>query len=397
VTSYSRGGKGYDPLRAEKRETGKEEIRMSEEMAEGSARTPEQRREALAERVFGSAIGFMEILSIYVGDRLGFYRALADDGGATASQLADATGTNERYAREWLEQQAVAGILEVEDADAQPEERRYWLPEGHDEALLEHDSLYYVAPLAQQMVSMTRPLPAVLEAHRTGGGVPYPDYGEDMREGIAYANRPMFVNLMGSEWLPAVPDVHERLQADPTARVADIGCGTGWSSISIARAYPEVRVDGFDLDEDSIAEAKANAEAEGLTDRVSFQVRDAADPELSGRYDVAIAIECIHDMSQPVKALRAMRSMVGNDGAVLVVDERVGEVFSAPSDEIERLMYGYSVLHCLPVGMAEQPSAGTGTVMRPATLRRYATTAGFSGVEILPIENDLWRFYRLVT
>jgi 2-polyprenyl-3-methyl-5-hydroxy-6-metoxy-1,4-benzoquinol methylase len=370
---------------------------MSEEMAEGSARTPEQRKEALAERVFGSAIGFMEILSIYVGDRLGFYRALADDGGATASQLADATGTNERYMREWLEQQAVAGILEVEHEWAEPEARRYRLPEGHDEALLERDSLYYAAPLARQMVGLTRPLPAVLEAFRTGGGVPYPDYGDDMREGIAHANRTMFVNLMGTEWLPAVPDVHERLRADPPARVADIGCGAGWSSISIARAYPEVRVDGFDLDEDSIAEAKANGEAEGLTDRVSFQVRDAADPELSGRYDVAIAVECIHDMSRPVEALRAMRSMVGEDGAVLVVDERVGEDFKAPSDEIERLMYGFSIVHCLPVGMAEQPSAGTGTVMRPATLRRYATEAGFSGVEILPIENDLWRFYRLVT
>src|SRR5215217_9062009 len=292
-----------------------------------SVQSPEQRRDALVERIFGSSIGFMEILSIYVGDRLGFYQALVEDEGATASQLADATGTNERYAREWLEQQAVAGILEVEDERAEPQARRYLLPKGHDEVLMERDSLYYVAPLAQQMVGITRPLPAVLEAFRTGGGVPYPDYGEDLREGIAYGNRAMFVNLMGTEWLPAIPDVHERLQADPPARVADIGCGAGWSSISIAQAYPKVRVDGFDLDEDSIAEAKANAEAEDLTDRVTFQVRDAADPQLSGRYDLAIAIECIHDMGRPVEALRAMRSMSGNDGAVLVADERVGEVF----------------------------------------------------------------------
>jgi 2-polyprenyl-3-methyl-5-hydroxy-6-metoxy-1,4-benzoquinol methylase len=356
--------------------------------------SPEQRRDALVERIFASSIGFMEILSIYVGDRLGFFQVLVEDDGATASQLADATGTDGRYTREWLEQQAVAGILEVDEADALPEERRYRLPEGHEEVLLERDSLYYAAPLAQQMVSITRPLPAVLEAFKTGGGVPYPEYGEDMREGIAHANRTMFVNLMGTEWLPAIPDVHERLQADPPARVADIGCGTGWSSISMARAYPKVRVDGFDLEEGSIAEA--NAEAEGLTDRVTFQLRDAADPEFSGSYDLAIAIECIHDMSRPVEALRAMRSIVCNDGVVLVVDERVGEEFRAPSDETERLMYGYSIVHCLPVGMAEQPSAGTGTVMRPATLRHYATEAGFSGVEILPIDNELWRFYRLV-
>jgi 2-polyprenyl-3-methyl-5-hydroxy-6-metoxy-1,4-benzoquinol methylase len=370
---------------------------VSEDQTQGgSVQSPEQRRDALVGRIFGSCIEFMEILSIHVGESLGFYQALVEDEGATASQLADATATDERYAREWLEQQAVSAILEVDDADAQPEERRYRLPKGHDEVLLERDSLYYAAPLAQQMVSITRPLPAVLEAFKTGGGVPYTDYGEDMREGIAHANRTMFVNLMGTEWLPTISEAHKRLAADPPARVADIGCGVGWSSISIARAYPKVHVEGFDLDEGSIAQAKANAEAEDLTDRVTFQVRDVADPELSGRYDLAIAIECIHDMSRPVEALRAMRSMVGNHGVVLVVDERVGEEFKAPSDETERLMYGFSVLHCLPVGMAEQPSAATGTVMRPATLRHYATEAGFSGVEILPIEIDLWRFYRLV-
>lgn len=366
-------------------------------MEGGSVQSPEQRRDALVERIFGSSIEFMEILSIYVGDRLGFYRALADDGGATASQLADATGTNERYAREWLEQQAVAGILEVEDADAQPKERHYRLPEGHDEVLLARDSLYFMAPFARLLVGMTRPLPAVLEAFRTGGGVPYADYGEDIREGVAHANRPQFVNLLGTEWLPSVPDVHARLQADPPARVADVGCGSGWSSIAIARAYPKAQVDGFDLDEESVAAARANAEAEGLTDRVTFQLRDASDPELSGRYDLAIAIECVHDMARPVEALRAMRSMASEEGTTIVVDERVGEDFAAPSDEVERLMYGFSILHCLPVGMAEQPSAGTGTVMRPATLRRYATEAGFSGVEILPIENELWRFYQLVS
>jgi 2-polyprenyl-3-methyl-5-hydroxy-6-metoxy-1,4-benzoquinol methylase len=358
--------------------------------------TAEQRRDALVERIFENSVGFMELLSIYIGDRLGLYRALANNGEATATELASATGTHERYVREWLEQQTVAGILEVEDEKAEPEVRSYRLPQGHQEVLLERDSLNYLAPLAQQMVGVSRPLPALLEAFRTGGGVSYPEYGADMREGIAYGNRAMFVNLMGTEWLPSIPDVHERLQADPPARVADIGCGTGWSSIAIARAYPRARVDGFDLDESSVAEARTNAEAEALADRVAFHLRDAADPELSGRYDLAIAFECIHDMSRPVEALQAMRSLTGEDGAAIVVDERVAESFEAPSDEVERLMYGFSVLHCLPVGMAEQPSAATGTVMRPATLRRYATQAGYRDVEVLPIENDLWRFYRLV-
>jgi 2-polyprenyl-3-methyl-5-hydroxy-6-metoxy-1,4-benzoquinol methylase len=178
--------------------------------------------------------------------------------------------------------------------------------------------------------------------------------------------------------------------------VADIGCGTGWSSISIARAYPGARVDGYDLDEPSIDLARANAEHAGVADRVTFHVRDASDPALEGRYDLATAFECIHDMGRPVEALRAMRRMVGEEGAVIVADERVPDSFHAPGDDTERLMYGWSVLFCLPTGLADEPSVGTGTVMRPAILRRYATEAGYQEVEVLPIENELWRFYRLI-
>ena len=154
-----------------------------------------------------------------------------------------------------------------------------------------------------------------------------------------------------------------------------------------------MRVDGYDLDEPSIELARRNAEQAGVADRVSFHVRDAADPELSGSYDLATAFECVHDMGRPVEALRAMRRMVGEDGAVIVADERVADSFHAPGDDTERLMYGWSVLFCLPTGLADEPSVGT--VMRQQTLRRYATEAGYEDVEILPIENDLWRFYRL--
>jgi 2-polyprenyl-3-methyl-5-hydroxy-6-metoxy-1,4-benzoquinol methylase len=355
-----------------------------------------QQRDALVERLFGATLGMMDILTVYIGDCLGLYRVLADAGPLPSAELARRAGVNERYAREWLEQQASAGILDVDGTQGETSERRYSLSPGHAEALLDRDSLGYITPLAWQMLGVVRPLPAILQAFRTGEGVPYREYGTDMRKGIALANRALFVNLMGTDWLPAIPDVHERLQADPPARAVDVGCGTGWSSISIARAYPKVLVDGLDLDVDSIAEAKANAAAEGLEDRVIFQVRNAADADLAGRYDLAIAIECIHDMSQPVEALRAMRGLIKEGGTVLVVDERVGESFSAPGSDTERLYYGFSVLHCLPVGMAEQPSAGTGTVMRPDTLRRYAREAGFRDLEVLPIENEMWRFYRLV-
>jgi ubiquinone/menaquinone biosynthesis C-methylase UbiE len=184
--------------------------------------------------------------------------------------------------------------------------------------------------------------------------------------------------------------------ADPPARIADVACGGGWSSIAFARAYPNVRVDGFDLDEASIELARANAAEAGLPDdRVAFHVRDAGDPELAGRYDLVTIFEALHDMSNPVEALRTARGLAADDGAVLVVDERVADTFTAPGDDVERFMYGWSILLCLPTGMASQPSAATGTVMRADTMRRYAAEAGFSRVEVLPVEHDFFRLYRL--
>ncbi len=354
-----------------------------------------QARDRLAERVLESVIGSFDVASIYLGDRLGYYTAIADAGAMTAGELAARTGTYPRYAREWLEQQAVTGFLTVDDASLAPDERRYTLPPGHAEVLTDRDSLAYMAPSARQLIGSLAPLPAVLEAFRSGGGVDYTDYGPDIRDGIAEGNRALFVNLLGSDWFPAIPVIDRRLKADPPARVVDFGCGSGWSSITIARAYPTVHVDGFDLDTASVAQAQTNVTAEGLTDRVHIEERDAADPALAGRYDLACAFECIHDMAAPVGALRTMRRLVGDDGIVLVVDEAVAESFAAPGEWVERLMYGFSIFHCLPVGMTERPSAETGTVMRPDTLRRYAAEAGFRDMTIAPVTNDLWRFYLL--
>ena len=364
----------------------------------GSALTKqdEEQRGALVERIFHGGIAMLEMLSIYVGDRLGLYRALSRVGPSTAGELARAVGIHERYAREWLEQQAVAGIVEVVTENADGATRTYALAPGHAEVLLDRDSLNYLLPVTWAIPGLAATLPALLAAYRHGGGVPYSDYGAEFRSSIALLNRPMFLNQLGSEWLPAMPDVDRRLRADPPARVADIGCGTGWSSIAMARAYPKARVDGFDLDEPSITSARENAAESGIGDRLRFEARDAAVSGQPASYDLVTAFETIHDMSDPVAVLTKMRTLVAPGGAVLIADEKVAEAFAAPGDEVERFMYGWSVLHCLPVGRVDPPALGTGTVMRPEILRRYASQAGFSGVEILPIEHEFWRFYRLI-
>jgi SAM-dependent methyltransferase len=351
----------------------------------------ESSADALVERIVTATIGLFDLASVHLGDRLGLYRGLHAHGPATSAELAERTGTDERYVREWLEHQAVTGILALaEDSGG----RRYALPAGHADVLLDANSPTYAAPLGRQALGMLRPLPQLVDAFRTGAGIPYEAYGDDTREGIADLNRVMFVNELGSAWLPSITDVHERLEAG--ARVADLGCGTGWSSIAIARAYPSAAVDGFDADAASIEAARDNARGEGVDDRVHFHVADASDPSLAGSVELVTIFEALHDMARPVEALSNARRMLTTGGAVIVADERVAEQFAAPGDDLERLMYGFSVVHCLAVGRAgDEESAATGTAMRPDALRAYARAAGFRSVGVLPIENDFWRFYRL--
>jgi len=355
----------------------------------------EAARDALVERLFEAALGTFDLAALHVGERLGLYAALAG-GPLDAGELAAATGTAPRYVREWLEQQAVTGILAVDDPDVGEDERRYSLPGGHTEVLLHPESLAFMAPVARAMMGITAQAPRLLHAFRTGAGLSWEAYGADVREAQASMNRPLFANLLGPEWLASIPDVDARLRADPPARVADIAVGAGWSAIAMARAYPKIFVDGLDLDPSSIELARANLATSEVAGRVTFAVRDAADPGLAGRYDLATIFEAVHDFSQPVAVLRAVRNLLAPGASLLVADERVAERFTAPGDPIERFMYGWSFLLCLPNGLADEPSVGTGTVMRPDVLRRYATEAGFSRVDVLPIEADFWRFYRLL-
>jgi 2-polyprenyl-3-methyl-5-hydroxy-6-metoxy-1,4-benzoquinol methylase len=347
----------------------------------------------LADRLTSAVIGALEVAAVDLGDRLGWYRALAD-ASATAPQLAARTGTDPRYAREWLEQQAVAGYLTVDDVRAAPDERSYTLPEEHRAILVDAVDPMFMTPMARMVMAFTRNTARLAEVYRSGGGLSWEEMGDDAREGQAAANRPFFLGPLVTEVLPSLPEVDAVLRAG--GRVADVGCGMGWSSIGMATGYPTARVDGFDIDVPSLEQARRNAAESGVDDRVRFESADAGWLGMDAQYDVVTAFECIHDLPDPVAVLTAMRAMVRPGGTVLVVDERVAETFTAPGDDIERLMYGYSLTCCLPDSLSTEGSVGTGTVMRPATLAGYASAAGFAGVEVLPVEHDFFRFYRLV-
>ncbi|WP_205315124.1 methyltransferase domain-containing protein [Nonomuraea lactucae] len=348
----------------------------------------------LAERLFESAVGALELFSVYLGTELGLYRALSEHGPLTAQELSERAGIAPRYALEWLEQQAVAGFLET-DPDLPASERRYRLDPADARVLLEADDPMHVAPFAHLLAGVGGVISEVARAYRSGAGVPYESYGDAFRYGQGHMNRPAFTHELPTEWLDAMPDIADRLRTARTPRVADVGCGQGWSTIAMARAFPNARVDGVDVDAASIADARANAERAGLDDRVRLLQTDASRLSETGPYDLVTILEALHDLSRPVEFLRAARAALAEDGAVLVVDERVAERFTAPGDEVERMMYGWSVTHCLPTQLVDQPSAATGTVLREDTVRRYADEAGFSTCSVLPVENDFFRLYRL--
>ncbi len=258
---------------------------MAAEMT-GSADAAEPTLDDVAGRVFEATIAAFDILAIHIGDRLGLYRALAEGGPATAVELAARTRIHPRYAREWLEQQAATGLLVAENGVADGDARRFRVPAAVAEAFTERDSPYSVAPMATSLVACAGVMPELLEAYRTGGGVPWAAYGSDMVDAQGDFNRPWLLASLGSEYLPSIPDIDARLRADPPARVADVACGVGWASIAIARAYPKVHVDGFDFDRLSIERARSNAAEAGLTGRVEFHEGDAAESSDRGRFDL---------------------------------------------------------------------------------------------------------------
>ena len=351
----------------------------------------DRRRDELVDRLFGALLGGMELLSIDVGRRLGLYSALHDGGAATDAELAARTGISRRYATEWLEQQAVSWIVDVAEG---PEGRRYALPAAHADVLVVEEHPAHLMGVAPSLTGLALTVPAVTAAYREGTGVPYAAFGAEIRHGIGSFNRPMFTAELVN-WVRALPEVATRLEAGG-ARVLDLGCGTGWSAIALARAFPEVRVHGVDLDEASIEEARRHAEAAGLADRVTFEVGDAAELVVAEPVVLACVFEALHDMGRPVDVLRRVHAALAPGGAVLIGDERVADAFTAPGDDVERFMYGWSVLHCLPATLAEPGhDVANGTVLRERTVHGWARDAGFPGVRTLPIDNDFWRFYRL--
>ena len=273
--------------------------------------------EALTSRLLHSTMLTLEVFSIYLGKELGLYAALSSGARVTPPELARATGIAPRYAREWLEQQAVAGLLRVESSAPVADERRYWLPAEHLNVLVTEDHPAHLAPLTQMVAGIAGVLDRVVQAYRSGGGVPYALFGAAFRQEQASTGRHSW-RISSSAGFPrrrtCTSVSPRRDRAWPTS-----GCGAGWSTIAMARAYPKSDVYGFDADAASTADARANAAAAGV--KVAFETSDATLVADSGPFDLIVVLEALHDMSRPVEVLRALRGALGPNGTLLLADE----------------------------------------------------------------------------
>jgi SAM-dependent methyltransferase len=347
----------------------------------------------VTQRLSDATIGALELFGVHLGRQLGLYDVLDRRGPATAADLAARAAIDERYALEWLEQQAVAGFLVVDHASADADERRFALPVEHRGALVDPLDGDHVAPFAPMVVGIAQVLDEVADAYRQGTGVPYAHYGMDFRHGQGAINRPAFTTDLVKAWIPAVDGLATRLSLGAT--VVDIGTGHGWSAIAVACAWPSADVIGVDSDAASIDEARANAEQAGSPVRFVHTGDDGADLVALGPIDVAFIMEALHDMAQPAEVLRQVRGALSPDGIVVVADEAVAEAFTAPGDDLERMMYGWSITHCLPASRAEAPSAAVGTAIRPTTVAALAHDAGFTSCEVVDVDAGFFRLYRL--
>lgn len=337
-------------------------------------------------RVMGDTSAWMVTTMAAIGDRLGLWQALADTGAVTSAQLAERTGTVDRYVREWLASMASHGYLTYD-----PVTERFTLPPEHVPVLATEGPAYF-GGLHQALYGLASMLGPVTGAFRDGGGVPLTSYTDDWWHGLERFTNGWFDHLLPQVWLPALPEVHEALRRG--AEVADVGCGRGRALIRLAEAYPAGRYVGFDVHEESLAAARRSAEAAGVADRVRFECRDVS-TGIPGDYDVITTFDVIHDAADPQGMLNAIRGALRPHGRYICLDINASHRLQDNAGPLGAYFYGVSVLFCLTTSLA-QGGAGLGTCgFNEHTARRMCAEAGFGTVRRVDMENPFNILYEI--
>ena len=324
---------------------------------------------AFVNRVVDELGATLNAALVVLGDELGLYRAMSTSGPITPGALAERTGTSERYVREWLNAQAAGGYVEYD-----PQDRRYTLPPEHAVALADESSPYFMPGAFQLMTASLRDEPKIREGFRSGAGVGWHEHDDGVFEGCERFFRPGYQAHLVSSWIPALDGVEARLRAG--ARVADVGCGLGSSTIIMAEAFPASTFVGYDYHDASIERARSRAEAAGLGDRVRFEVAPASAFPGTG-YDLVTTFDCLHDMGDPVGAARHVRAALAEDGTWRIVEPFAGDRVEDNLNPVGRVYYAASTLLCTPASLSQDVGLALGAQAGEGRLRDVVTTGGF--------------------
>jgi SAM-dependent methyltransferase len=307
---------------------------------------------------------------VVMGDKLGLYRALAGAGPLSAVELARRAGVSERYVREWLNAQAAGGYVEYDAASG-----RYTLPPEQAVAFTDESSPAYLPGLFQTAVGSILDSPRIIESARTGAGVGWHEHNHDVFDGCERFFRPGYNANLVPAWLPALDGVVEKLEAG--AKVADIGCGHGSSTILMAQAYPNSTFEGYDYHEGSIATARERAEEAGVTDRVKFETTLASDTPGEG-YDLVTMFDCLHDMGDPVGAAGRVHKLLKADGTWVIVEPIAGDRIEDNLNPVGRTYYGFSTFLCTPASLSQEVGLALGAQAGEARIGDVVAAGGFT-------------------
>jgi SAM-dependent methyltransferase len=307
---------------------------------------------------------------VLIGDRLGLYRKLASDGPLTSTELAKRTGTHERYVREWLNAQAASHYVTY---DAQT--GRYALTPEQASVLADEESPAFAIGGFQTAVAAGRIMDRLTEAFRTGEGIAWHEHDHGVFHGVERFYRSSYVGQLVQQWIPALDGVQAKLEAG--ARVADIGCGHGASTILMAQAFPASQFTGFDYHAESVAEANARARRAGVADRCRFEVAGAKDFPGKG-YDLVTVFDALHDMGDPAGASRHVLQTLAPDGSWMIVEPYAGDRVEENLNPVGRAYYAASTLICTPCSLAQEVGLALGAQAGEGRMRAVVTGAGFS-------------------
>jgi 2-polyprenyl-3-methyl-5-hydroxy-6-metoxy-1,4-benzoquinol methylase len=350
--------------------------------------TPDRKKAAALTRQVGVDFGAaLTVALAYIGDRLGIFKAMANATPMTSRQLAERTRLNERYIREWAATMAASGYIDYEPVDG-----TFRLNPEQAMVLAREDNTFFLGGAFQYAVACYRQLAKLMESFEHGGGVPFTDFGSDIVQAIERLFRAGYETWVAQQWIPAVPDVHQRLTAGGEA--AEVGCGAGQCLIPVARAYPESHFFGYDVDMTSIERARGKVAHAGVAGRVTFERIAAEELPFAGRFDLVMAFNCIHDMAQPRRVLAALHRIVKPDGAVLWSEAHASDRLEENLNPQGRTMYAASTMHCMTVSLA-QGGEGLGSAISEAKARALAAEAGFSSFGKLPVKNPIHQIFLL--